>query len=328
VDTDTFDAIDWALLESLSYAPRAPFNMLADVLGTSDQTIARRYRRLREMAALRVSGRLDIGRLGATRWFVRLQCMPDVASGVASALASRHDTSWVHLVSGGTEVTCVVRTMTGDDATLFDRLSNSRRVTSITAHAMLHEFSPHVWPGMSGHLTEDQLAALKPQTVAVDRTSTGTGTGAPEVAEPDLAMVAMLGKDGRAPMAALAAAAGCSEAAARRRLLRLQEAGQLYFEVDVSNTALGLPLHTHLWISVLPSELAQVGSLLAAEPCVPFVGATTGPANLMASVLAASPESLYQFLTHTVAGHSGIVRFETAPIMKTFKRHGPDVALA
>lgn len=312
--------------------------MLAGVLGTSDQTIARRYRRLREVAGLRVSGHLDIGRSGATRWFVRLQCTPDVASGVASALAGRHDTSWVNLVSGGTEVTCVVRATTGDDATLFDRLANSRRVTNITAHAMLHEFSPHVWPGMSGHLTEDQLAALKPETVVVDstststsrsaRTSTGMTSSAPEVAPQDLAMTAVLGQDGRAPTAALAAAAGCSEAAARRRLLRLLEGGQLYFEVDVSNTVLGLPLQAHLWISVLPSQLARVGEQLAAERCVPFVGATTGPANLMASVLAASPEALYQFLTHTVAGHRGIVRFETAPVMKTFKRHGPGVALA
>jgi len=39
-------------------------------------------------------------------------------------------------------------------------------------------------------------------------------------------------------------------------------------------------------------------------------------------VLASSPEALYRFLSDNVGSHSGIVRFETAPIMKTLKRHG------
>ena len=53
------DAVDRQLLHALTVAPRAPFRLLAEVIGVSDQTIARRYRRLAETAGLRVYGLID-----------------------------------------------------------------------------------------------------------------------------------------------------------------------------------------------------------------------------------------------------------------------------
>jgi DNA-binding Lrp family transcriptional regulator len=46
VETDSHDDLDRQLVHALVIAPRAPFRLLADVMGVSDQTIARRYRKL------------------------------------------------------------------------------------------------------------------------------------------------------------------------------------------------------------------------------------------------------------------------------------------
>ena len=47
----TLDALDLKLLHALQIDGRAPFSRIAEVLGVSDQTVARRFRRLRTTAA-------------------------------------------------------------------------------------------------------------------------------------------------------------------------------------------------------------------------------------------------------------------------------------
>ena len=74
------DAVDRRIVHILTIEPRAPFRTLAEVTGISDQTAARRYRRLSEAAGLRVLGVVDGSRLGWVEWFVRLQTTPGSAS--------------------------------------------------------------------------------------------------------------------------------------------------------------------------------------------------------------------------------------------------------
>src|ERR1700742_149244 len=97
------DGIDRQIVHALAVDPRASFRTIAEVTGISDQTAARRYRRLAESAGLRVLGVAEGAALGWVDWFVRLQAAPGSADTMAEALARRADTKWVHLTSGGTE---------------------------------------------------------------------------------------------------------------------------------------------------------------------------------------------------------------------------------
>ena len=56
VDTLTIDDLDRQLAQCLGVDGRASFSQLAVVLGVSDQTVARRYRRLRSAGVMRVVG--------------------------------------------------------------------------------------------------------------------------------------------------------------------------------------------------------------------------------------------------------------------------------
>ena len=98
VKTSQLDDVDRQLLHALTLAPRAPFRLLADVVGVSDQTIARRYRRLAADLGLRVLGLIDGERAGWVNWLVRLQAAPGSAQRIAETLARRPDTRWVRLV--------------------------------------------------------------------------------------------------------------------------------------------------------------------------------------------------------------------------------------
>jgi len=91
--TTALDDVDRALIHALHLDGRAPFTKIGEVLGVSTQTVARRYRRLRAEASLRVVGLPDPQRAGQAEWMVRLTATPNTARDVALALARRADTA-------------------------------------------------------------------------------------------------------------------------------------------------------------------------------------------------------------------------------------------
>jgi DNA-binding Lrp family transcriptional regulator len=162
VEVPILDAVDRQIAHVLTIEPRASFRTIADVTGISDQTAARRYRRLTETAGLRVLGVVDGSQLGWVNWFVRLQATPGNADAIAEALARRPDTRWVHLASAGTEIICVVEARTAEqrDALFLRGLPGSRRVVQISAHSILHNYTKKSWAGVRQALSDAQLALL------------------------------------------------------------------------------------------------------------------------------------------------------------------------
>ena len=141
----------------------------------------------------------------------------------------RHDTMWVRLASGGTEIICGVQTRGPAQRTtlLLDRLAGSRRVVGISAHLLLHLFSPLVWSWLSEALSSDEVAALAPQA---PKGPTGGATGELQWTAADERLVGLLQADGRASAARLAQATGWHESTVRRRIDQLTTSGTLQFD--------------------------------------------------------------------------------------------------
>jgi DNA-binding Lrp family transcriptional regulator len=313
------DQLDRQIIHALIIDGRLPFSRIAAVAGVSEQTVGRRYRRLHAATAVRVVGMPDSQRVGESAWVVRLQCVPDAAAAVADALARRPDTSWVQLTSGGTEISCRVQPIdpgSGHDL-LLRQLPASRRIVAVSAHSLLHMFrggASH-WPGATEALTQEQAAALTPPPGGGRRGTPGDGLGAG-----DRVLIAELSRDGRASYAELAQATHWHESTVRRRVEELRAAGDLYLDVDVDEEAFGIHCRAQLWMSVAPARLAAVGDALARHPEVPFVAATTGTSNLIASLLCRDDQALYQYLTQRIASLDGVNAVEVAPIIRTVKR--------
>jgi DNA-binding Lrp family transcriptional regulator len=309
------DTIDRALIQALNVDGRAPFSRIAEVLGVSDQTIARRYRQLRATNAARVVGLAFPWRIGETRWYVRVRCAPDVAVSVASALAHRPDTYWVRMLSGGTEIDCVVqgRAQHEPGTLLLQKLPRTPRVLDVSAHSVLHVYLggavEHL--GLLNELTPAQVDALRPVVSPSDEVFT--------LDEADHRMLTELEHDGRVGFAELAKATGWSESTAKRRLDFLREAGALYFDVDMDVEALGFHVEARLWMSVPTSRLAEVGEAMRTHPEVTFVAATTGSRNLVASIAVRNVPAFYQYLTGKM-GDLMVENLETAPVIRTIKR--------
>ncbi|MFI7468823.1 Lrp/AsnC family transcriptional regulator [Nonomuraea sp. NPDC049646] len=311
--TSALDALDYALVHALQIDGRASFRTIAEVLGASEHTVARRYRKLRAQGVLRVVGWLNGQRFGRTAWSVRLVCTPDAAAQVAEALARRDDTVWVRLLSGGTEIACGVQAG-GDqdgDALLLKKLPRTPRIVAMSAHATLHMFAG--WRSRVAVLTDEQAERIRHVQQHEKEVS---------LTAQDHAMLRVLAKDGRAGYGELAGASGWSHTTVRRRLDELRAGDALRFDVEIPSQALGYHAEAWLWMKIEPSALASVGEAMAAHPEADVVAATTGPTNLMAGVTCRDTRDLYRYLTERVAPLHGVRELETAPVIRTVKRVG------
>lgn len=317
---DVLDPLDQQIVTALQVDARAPFRRVAEVLGTSDQTVARRYARLRSQTGMRVLGLTRPGLLGHEAWFVRARTTPDAAVPIAEALARRPDTAWVSITSGGTEIVCALRTRGPQDADalLLNKLPRTQRIVDVAAQTILHVFHGYAESPLlkSGVLSSSQLGRLQEGLPEV------MPAGPVHLDDVDRELLDQLAEDGRMPLDELASRTGVPATTVRRRLTGLRESGVLYFDVDFEPGAFAAWVPTLMWLTVAPSDLDRVGRALALHPEVAFAAATTGRTNLYASLIAVDSASLYTYLTGPVAALPGVREVETAPVIRAFKGAG------
>jgi DNA-binding Lrp family transcriptional regulator len=330
-NTATLDRLDRKIIHALQVDGRAPFARMAEVLAVSEQTVARRYRRLRGDGLARVIGLVDPVRLGQTDWTVRVQCRPGTTGRLADALAQRDDVSWVSVSAGGTEIVCSLRSPTREqrDDLLLRRLPNTSHVLAVSAHAALHRFlgmGADDWLGLGDLLDEAQIRHL--------RTGTGLAHGEPAGPEPaeaagpatldpgDRAMVDALTRDGRASYATLAACTGWSEGRAARRLAALRASGTVFYDLDLAFQLFGFQAPAHIWLTVAPAELDAVGRAVSQHAETAMAAAVTGTANIMITVVCRTADDLYRYITTRLGALTGIHTIEVVPVARQVKQAG------
>ncbi|MGA4838660.1 Lrp/AsnC family transcriptional regulator [Streptomyces sp. G45] len=303
------------LVHALEVDARAPFSRLAAVLGVSDQTVARRYRKLRAEARLRVVA----VREREDEWLLRLRCTPDSAQAIATALAKRPDTAWIHITSAGTEVVCMsLPRDPGDyDDLMFGKLLRTPHIVEIRAHQLLHRFygGRTGWIGKHGPLTPGQVAALTPARPHGPRPP-----GPARITPEDEPLIAALKPDGRATYPELGRATGRSESAVKRRLAQLLDSGALYLDTEYDTEYFGFGTAAMLWITVAPRLLRAVGEAMAEHPEIAHASATTGPSNLMASAHTRDTKELYTYLSDRLGTLDGVQHVEAAPLLRRYKQ--------
>jgi DNA-binding Lrp family transcriptional regulator len=320
MESTNVDGLDQRIIQALYVDPRAPFSRMAEVIGSSEQTVSRRYRRLFDDRILRVVGQLDTQRVGQSDWAVRLHCAPGSAPTVAAKLAEHPDTSWVQLTSGGTEIFSLIRSREGEQRTpiLLSQLSVGRHVVGLEAYCLLHLFGTgfSAPPGPSDLSRGEITQFLSPtrDRPLIDRPKT-------KLQDSDWQLIQALADDGRASYRQLAARTHWHESTVRRRVEELTASGVLFFDLDVADDAFGIRSQALLWMSVVPTKLSDIGQTLGGRPEFPFVAATTGSTNLVAALVCPDDRSLYEYLTEEMTALDGISHIETAPVMQFVKMH-------
>ncbi|MGI5125611.1 Lrp/AsnC family transcriptional regulator [Pseudonocardia sp. CA-107938] len=314
----TLDALDRRLVHALQIDARASFGRIAEVLGSTDRTLARRYHRLRAAGLLRVVGVPAARALGQSEWLVRLRCLPAAATRIAEVLAARADTTWVAIVSGGAELTCLTRSA---DELVLATMPRSPRIMEVTAQRLLRAVAGvDGWPRRLAALTDDEVAALRPGAPQV-------GAAEPTVlSAPDRRVLELLARDGRVGWSALAAATGWSPTTVARRVTELRERGTLLFDVDVEPRLFGASTEAIMWLTVAPESLERAAAALARHPDVAYAAVATGPTNLVAYLACTDDDALYEGVLLPVGRIGGVRHVDLAPIARQVTRSSPAAA--
>ena len=308
------DGVDRQLLHAVGVNARASFRLIAGVLGVSEQTAARRYRRLRDAGVVRVlmlpsPDPADRGQL------VRLEVQPQAVRAVAAVLARRPDVSWLRLMNAGAEILFGVRARTRSerDALLLDQLPRTGRVLRTTVYSVLHHFrtpGEADWAGFPDRLDDHQRRQLHHDVPEHPSMRAGPS---------DQPIIDELGIDGRATYARLAQVSGVSESAVARRLELLAGSGALYGDVDINPDSLGYPVSATLYLDVIPSRVPEVGALLAAHQQTAFVAAVGGPANVVAAIRCRDVAEVYEYVTAALGRVGGVDRIQVSTVSRTIK---------
>jgi DNA-binding Lrp family transcriptional regulator len=319
VDTTIVDELDLGIIHCLQLDARVPFRRVAEVLGVSEQTVARRFRRMREEGLIRVVSIQSPASFGQTSWMVRIRARPDSARALASALADRDDVAWVTIASGGTDISAALhsRSAADRDELLLERLPRAAQVLGFTVHSVIHRFSRPDgvdWTVQSALLTPAAERELTNGRAGPD------GSSDARLTADDAALVTALTADGRVTIAELATRTGWSEARAARRMNALIRSGALYLDVDVALEVLGFSSSVDIWLTVEPAHLDAVGRALAELPEIAFCAAITGAVNLIAVAIFHSSSELYGFLTDRIGPLPGIREAEVSPVLRQVKQ--------
>jgi DNA-binding Lrp family transcriptional regulator len=313
------EALDGHILHALQLAPRAPFRRIAEVIGAGEQTVARRYRALRRDGALRVIGVVNPRVYGEYQWIVRVHAKPDNLPRLAEALVRWPEVTHANVLSGGTELVCVVRAPIGDAGDgLLHRLPRTSAVLDMRVDLILNVFGSPTgahWTGHGHALDQNRIDALQPLAYPhSDRPAAPTADDQP--------LLDALADDGRIADSALATLTGWSPARVKRRLAALQASDTLTYDLDVLPERLGFMLNAMIWISTVPRRLASVAEQIVRHDEVASVAAVSGPANLMVVVICRDAAHLYRYLADRLATVDHVQTYDVSVRSKRLKQVG------
>lgn len=316
------DQLDAQILHALQLAPRVPFRRIAAVVGATEQTVARRYHRLRRDGVVRVVGLENRWAEGEASWVCRIHAAPERIPQLANTLVRRPDVSHANVLAGWTDLVCVIRAPLGDsrEDLLLQLLPRTTSVTDITIDLLLHSFGHPAsapWTGY-GH----RLSAQQADEIVAERTGPVPCAPRSRPTAEDRAILDALAEDGRAPQSKLAARTGWSVARVGRRIAALEACGALLYDVDVLPEQLGYQLSAMLWLTVAPRDIHRIGERIAAHHHIAFAGAVSGTKNLMAIAICRDTDDLYRYLSEQLGQIEGILSYEVSIRTQRLKQHG------
>src|ERR1700723_2849921 len=162
-------------------------------------------------------------------------------------------------------------------------------------------------------------AEMPTEAVVIVGEAEGSAAAAAMLDAPNRAIIEALQRDGRQPYGAIAESVGLSEAAVRRRVQRLREAGVMQIVAVTDPLQLGFTRQAMVGISV-EGDVRKVADKPTAMPEVDYVVMCAGSFDLLAEVVCEDDERLLQVLNDSVRSIPGVRATETFLYLKLAKQ--------
>ncbi|MCG5219503.1 Lrp/AsnC family transcriptional regulator [Streptosporangium sp. KLBMP 9127] len=308
------DLLDRQILAELNVNGRASWTDIAQVIGTSTTTVARRAQQLIGDGMICVAALPHLEHDGPVDIFVvRLTCAPGSQLRVAGELARYPEIRFVAVVTGGQDI--VFELVAPKNRDLYTILVDyvQRIPGALHSHAdlLLHTYKvSYDWSlqsldGSAGNLPAPPV----PHTCAPGHLD-----------DVDMDILGAMRTDGRASFQSVAKRLGVSESTVRRRFEGMIERGCATVATFIPASALGYEAEVLFWLSVEPARLESVAEALTELRGVRYISATLGHASLLCEVIMPTTSDLHRFTSRTLAGISGIQSWTAGVNMLTVKR--------
>jgi DNA-binding Lrp family transcriptional regulator len=311
---EALDEADRRIVAALQLNGRASWREIAAVVGTSENTVARRAGRLLEAGIAHVAVVRDprcAGRGHVANIFIR--CRNGTRLGVARALLARPDVWSLSVVTGPHDLFCQATVETADDLArmLLSDFHDIVDIESTVVETILRTFKlSYDWARELLEPGADQIAC--PPSLHNEQ---------PHLLGPaDTAIVAALSADARRPFAAVAEETRIHERTVRRRFEALRHRGCVNVATFVPSQALGFQPEMLLRIDVSPAHLHQAASLLARHRGVRYLAVTLGQVGLFGEVYLPSLDAVYRFTTDDIGSLPGVTGMQFTTELLTLKR--------
>lgn len=282
---------DLRIVEALRRDGRATTNELAEELGLSRTSTARRLSQLLDSGAVSVVGLVHPHTLGI-RSLAYISISVDVpVRRVASKVAAIEQVPFVSLASGAFPLVAEARVRDDDELTgILDRVRSMDGVVS--TEALIYS-----------ELIVDVLRPSRADGVSIDRV--------------DKRLLAQLQLDGRLSYTTLAARVGISTGTARTRVLRMIDEGVVRIGAIAKSGRRDTEFDVGLGIS-LRGPASTAAELLATMPGIRFLAATIGRYDVLATVHA---ETLAEVVTilDRIRGLRPVLRLDSWVHLDTVK---------
>lgn len=125
--------------------------------------------------------------------------------------------------------------------------------------------------------------------------------------------------NGRRSYTELAQMLGVTEGTIRKRVKDLQKQNVIKIRAVLDPTKIGYNLVSIMALQVRLAELRQVGEILAQKPNIYYLAFVTGRYDLLAFVIARTPEELADFIKEHISSIPSIIRTETFVNLEVIK---------
>ena len=127
----------------------------------------------------------------------------------------------------------------------------------------------------------------------------------------DHKIIKELQNDGRQSYTKLADIIGVTEGTIRKRVKALHKQGIINIRAVLNPNKVGYELVCIMALQVKMADLLKVAEMLAAKPNVYYLAFVTGRYDMLALVLARTPEELSKFIKEHISSMPSILRTET-----------------
>jgi DNA-binding Lrp family transcriptional regulator len=334
---DTLDELDRRIVVAMQHDGRASWRAIADAVGSSTATVARRGQNLIQSGTIRVAVMPALGSTGEVDSFlIRVTCQPGTQLSVAAELVAHSDVRFVTVVTGGYDIIAelVVKGGAIHYPQLIEELQSIEGVERWRSDLIMHVYKVSFDWGRQ--LFADTLE-LPPAEHGSDEAASlaaasAQGSGPAPFAEPeacspahfdaaDWKILDALRDDGRETFQAIADNLGMNESSVRRRFERLRSAKCIDILTLVPAPALGMGAETLLTVKVAPARMDAVARELAQQPAVRYLAAMLDENALFCEVIMPSAGRLYEFITQTLSHLEGVEGW-TASMELLFLKRG------